>query len=53
MSDGAGYCINRNIMECKDSDKRNTIETNYGINRNIMECKEIASMSKGDTVTLY
>ena len=34
------YCINRNIMECKEILSKCAIITTIRINRNIMECKE-------------
>ena len=33
------FCINRNIMECKDSMSKLFETLNDSINRNIMECK--------------
>ena len=34
-------CINRNIVECKDSSQIHSHYYKLGINRNIVECKEI------------
>ena len=42
--------INRNIVECKDFNRKSPYVAAFGINRNIVECKDLSEKSGNCTL---